>query len=156
MNPIIKRALFYLENANYAGYFEELDKISMPFILKNSYSTHKGKFIAGKCDWDFAQQLSAFSSELDAQLPKEEILNLEKEVENTQQTMNNTTNFTVSDLHEQTYVFLFGTSEYAADSGLTPMLNVEVNLIELKELFINEQGIKSENIRSFLNQTGDD
>lgn len=51
MNPIIKKALVCLENANYAGYFEELDKVSMPSILKNPYATHKGKFIAGKYDW---------------------------------------------------------------------------------------------------------
>lgn len=166
MNPIIKQALVCLENANYTGYFEELDKIPMPSILKNSYSTSKNDFIDGVRGFRFVQQLQVFAKSLDTQLIEENevenpisnpiISKTPKKIENTTQTMNKTTNFTISDLHEQTYIFLFGTSKYAEDSGLTPMLNVEVNLTQLKELFINEQGVKEKNIRSFLNQTGDD
>lgn len=68
MNPIIKKALDYLENANYSSYFEELDKISMPSIFKTPYATHKGKFIAGKYDWDFKQNLEVFAKQVDKYL----------------------------------------------------------------------------------------
>ncbi|WP_338793455.1 caspase family protein [Bernardetia sp. MNP-M8] len=156
MNPIIEKALGCLENANYAGYFDEIDKISIPKSLKTIYATYKGKFIAGKDEWNFDQQLRAFSSELNKQLEENQQIDIRKNTQQPKEKMNTTHNFTTSDLHEQTYVFLFGTSKYAEDSELSQMLNVEVNLKQLYEVFTKEQGIKKENIRSFLNQTGDD
>ncbi len=156
MNPTIQKALSKLEKADYAGYFEEINKLSIPVSLKNAYSTHKGKFIVGKHEWDFEQQLRTFSSELNEQLQEKENTATEKSIQQSQYTMDTTSNLTTSDLHQQTYIFLFGTSEYAEDSGLTQMLNVEANLTQLYEVFVNEQGMKKENIRSFPNPTGDD
>lgn len=66
MNEIINKALENLENANYAGYFEEMDKVkpNIPPHLKTAYAEHKGKFIAGQQPWNFAQQLAVFPKEL--------------------------------------------------------------------------------------------
>lgn len=124
-----------------------MEKLEIPVSLKTTYAIHKGKFTAGMREWDFDQQLRIFSNDLNKYLQKE---NKPKEK------MDNPTNFTTSDLHEQLYVFLFGTSQYAEDSELTQMENVEVNLEQLYEIFTKEQGLEEKNIRSFPNETGDD
>ena len=56
----IQNAVDNLRSANYAGYFEEIDKI-IPFSLMSVYNEHKGKFIAGKTPWNFSQQLEVFT-----------------------------------------------------------------------------------------------
>jgi hypothetical protein len=37
MNPHITQALEHLQKANYAGYFEEIDKVAMPPYLQIKY-----------------------------------------------------------------------------------------------------------------------
>ena len=68
MNTTIQKALKHLENANYAGYFEELDKISLPAQFRTTYAEHKGKFISGSYPYNFHQQLEVFSKAVDKQL----------------------------------------------------------------------------------------
>ena len=68
VHPTIQKAIQSLQNADYAAYFENLDAIQMPLSLKLTYAAHKGKFINGKTDWDFPQQLAAFTTELNNQL----------------------------------------------------------------------------------------
>jgi hypothetical protein len=63
MHPIIQQALKHLEGANYAGFFEEMDKI-VPANMQNLYNEHKGKFMAGKQEWNFHQQLEVFAKEV--------------------------------------------------------------------------------------------
>lgn len=66
MHKTIQKALSNLENANFAGYFDEMDKIQdqIPSHLKPIYATHKNKFIAGQKEWDFHQQLAVFAKHL--------------------------------------------------------------------------------------------
>lgn len=71
MNLIIKQALVCLEKANYAGYFEEMDKISIPEHLKNNYAIHKAKYSKGKDEWDFDQHLKTFATTVDKFLSEE-------------------------------------------------------------------------------------
>jgi Flp pilus assembly protein TadD len=69
MQPSIQQAIAALQNANYAGYFEEMDKI-VPVSLQNPYQEHKGKFIAGNYPYNFYQQLEVFAREVDKELNK--------------------------------------------------------------------------------------
>ncbi|MCC5944396.1 MAG: hypothetical protein JJT94_05630 [Bernardetiaceae bacterium] len=68
MNPHIENALKCLENANYAGYFEEMDKVEIPKHLKTTHEEHRGRFMAGKESHNFAQQLRIFAKEVDKSL----------------------------------------------------------------------------------------
>jgi GTPase SAR1 family protein len=68
LHPIIQKAVKCLQNADCAGYFNTLDNISMPLSLEITYAAHKGKFINGKTDWDFPQQLIAFTDSLNKQI----------------------------------------------------------------------------------------
>lgn len=68
MNPNIQSALQALEEANYVGYFAEMDKVSIPAHLRNTYATHKGVFAYGQTPFDFHQKLEVFAREVDKQL----------------------------------------------------------------------------------------
>ncbi len=61
MNETIQKALLALENADVAGYFEEMDKVEMPQNLKPIYAAHKSKFMQGLQTHDFYQQLAVFA-----------------------------------------------------------------------------------------------
>ncbi|AFM05521.1 Leucine Rich Repeat (LRR)-containing protein [Bernardetia litoralis DSM 6794] len=65
-NSTIQKALKHIENANYGGYFEEMDKI-VPTFQRAIYSELKGKFIAGNIPYNFHQSLSMFARELNNQ-----------------------------------------------------------------------------------------
>lgn len=62
MDKIINKALENLEGADYAKFFEEIDKVidKMPSHMKTLYNEHRGRFMANKEDWNFAQQLELF------------------------------------------------------------------------------------------------
>ncbi len=87
MNESIQKALKALEQANTAGYFEEMDKVEIPTHLKPTYAQFKGVFMHGQAPWDFSQKLETFaqvvnqaqnqgskSDELDKKALKEEVL----------------------------------------------------------------------------------
>lgn len=63
MEKIINNALKNLENADYVGFFDEIDKIEeeFPSDLKTLYHTHKTRFAAEGAKWDFTQQLTVFA-----------------------------------------------------------------------------------------------
>ncbi len=65
MNPHIQKALQHINNANYAGYFEEMNKVSIPNNLMAIYSRQKGVFIGGQAPYDFHIQLMTFAREVD-------------------------------------------------------------------------------------------
>jgi class 3 adenylate cyclase len=67
MNSHVQQALDHLQNANYAGYFTEMDKV-VPPNLKTPYQEHKGKFIGGQYPFNFYQQLEIFAREVQNQL----------------------------------------------------------------------------------------
>jgi len=69
MNPHITKALASLQNAHYAGYFEEMDKI-VPAELRTPYNQHKGMFIANSYPFNFYQQLEVFAKDVDKELGK--------------------------------------------------------------------------------------
>ncbi len=71
METIIRQAIDYLREANYAGYFEEMDKVIVPDHLKTPYIANKNKFISGKYEWIFYQELEVFSKLLLPQDAKE-------------------------------------------------------------------------------------
>lgn len=64
MNPHIQKALQYINNANYAGYFEEMNKVDIPKEFEATYAAHKGVFIAGQAPYNFHTQLMAFCEEV--------------------------------------------------------------------------------------------
>jgi hypothetical protein len=66
-NTYIEKAIAALQNANYAGYFEEMDKV-VPVSLQNPYQEHKGKFMSGNYPYNFYQQLEVFAREVDKSL----------------------------------------------------------------------------------------
>ena len=68
MNPHITKALKSLENANYSGYFEEMDKVEISKLLKPIYAEHKSKFMQGLRTYDFSQILETFAREVDKAL----------------------------------------------------------------------------------------
>ena len=70
MQPSIQKAIAALQNANYAGYFEEMDKI-VPVSLQNPYQEHKGKFMSGNYPYNFYQQLEVFAREVDKSIKNE-------------------------------------------------------------------------------------
>lgn len=65
MNPHIQKALQHINNANYAGYFEELDKLKIPNELMATYGNLKGIFISGQAPFNFHLQLMTFAREID-------------------------------------------------------------------------------------------
>lgn len=67
MNSNIKNALECLENADYSGYFEEMDKIT-PRKLGNRFSELRMQFIAGDTNYKFASQLKEFARLVDKEL----------------------------------------------------------------------------------------
>lgn len=60
MNSTIQQALQHLQNANYSGYFEEIDKI-IPPNLRNQFTSLRMEFISGDTNWQFAQKLEDFA-----------------------------------------------------------------------------------------------
>jgi hypothetical protein len=70
MDLTIQKALEHLANANYAGYFEEMDKVAMPKQWQAPYANHKGVFIAGQAPWNFYQQLDTLAHEILKELEK--------------------------------------------------------------------------------------
>lgn len=77
MNENIKKALQNLENANYAGYFEEMDRLELPNALKAQFSTMKGRFISGQTSYDYAQQLTTFTRMVDSAISEQPTENLD-------------------------------------------------------------------------------
>lgn len=67
MHPNITQALAHLKEANYTGYFEEMDNV-VPANLRPLYNELKGKFMAGKQEWNFDQQLRTFAKQAQDQL----------------------------------------------------------------------------------------
>jgi hypothetical protein len=67
MNFNIQKALSHLQDANYADYFEEMDKV-VPQNLQTPYQEHKGKFIAGQAPYNFHQMLEVFAREVEKAL----------------------------------------------------------------------------------------
>jgi GTPase SAR1 family protein/class 3 adenylate cyclase len=65
MNSHIEKALNSLQKANYAGYFEEMDKIEMPIHLKVPYYTLRQEFVSGISDYRLAQRLTVLANEID-------------------------------------------------------------------------------------------
>ncbi|TAE10473.1 MAG: hypothetical protein EAZ95_14680 [Bacteroidetes bacterium] len=70
MNPHIEKALAYLLRINYAGYFEEMDKVGIPEEFQYPYATNKGMFIAGQKPWDFPQTLRTLAMQIEQVLSK--------------------------------------------------------------------------------------
>lgn len=68
--PNINKVLEKLQNANYAGYFDEMDKINIPYHLQPIYSQHKGVFIGGQAPWNFHEHLDTFTKQVFAELKK--------------------------------------------------------------------------------------
>ena len=68
MHQIIQNALKHLQNAQYAGYFEKMDKV-MPLVTalatQANYTDLKNAFIAGDTTFKFATQLEIFAKEVD-------------------------------------------------------------------------------------------
>jgi hypothetical protein len=71
MNKHIQQALKHLENANTAGYFQEMNKVEMPRDLKSIYAEYKSKFMQGLKTFDFNQQLDVFAGEVGKELDHE-------------------------------------------------------------------------------------
>ncbi len=68
IHPTIQKAIQCLQKANYSDYFATLDTILMPLTLEITYEEHKRKFINGKTDWNFSDQLVAFTDSLNKQI----------------------------------------------------------------------------------------
>jgi hypothetical protein len=91
MNENINNAIIHLEDANIAGYFEEMDKVEMPKQLKPTYAQFKGVFMDGQAPWDFSQQLETFAREVNKNLEKndtEESNNTDKALPKTYKAQN--------------------------------------------------------------------
>jgi hypothetical protein len=69
MRPKIEKALAHLQNANYAGYFEEMNDV-VPVSMMTVFQEHKGIFIAGKAPFNFHQILEIFAKEVNRTLEK--------------------------------------------------------------------------------------
>jgi Flp pilus assembly protein TadD len=87
MQPSIQKAIAALQNANYAGYFEEMDKV-VPVSLQNKFAELRMQFISGDTTWKFYQQLEEFAKVVDKGL-SEKISQ-----DNNQNTNNNHSNST--------------------------------------------------------------
>ncbi len=72
-HPTIQQALAALQNENYSGYFEEMDKIIMN-DLKSEYFELKNNFITGTYPNNFYRQLERFATLLNNSLPKNAIM----------------------------------------------------------------------------------
>lgn len=69
LNPNIEKALTCLQNADYAGYFEEMDKVEMPKESQNPYATNKSIYYSGQpIPHDFAQKLEVFAKDVNRAL----------------------------------------------------------------------------------------
>lgn len=66
MNEIIQKALEALEQADVAGYFEEMDKIEIPPHKKPLYAELKDKFVQDLRSVHFYQQLKIFAKDVHA------------------------------------------------------------------------------------------
>lgn len=64
----IQKALKYLENANYADYFEEMDNVEIPTELKAIYQESKMKMMTGNIPFNFEQSLRLFAKEINKKL----------------------------------------------------------------------------------------
>jgi len=62
-----EKVLQYLQHANYAGYFEEMDKV-VPQSLQGKLSELRMQFISGDTNWKFNQQLEDFAKFVDKTL----------------------------------------------------------------------------------------
>jgi hypothetical protein len=85
MNPSITKGIECLQQAHYAGFFQELDTIEMPTVLAAPYEEFKQKFMTDKTSFNFTQQLEVFAKEL-------------------QDYLDNPTGYTVSEVFEQEVV----------------------------------------------------
>ncbi len=63
MQNTINKALKYLEEGEYASYFEIIEQI-IPSHLRASHQANKMKYISGHAPWNFNQQLEVFTKEV--------------------------------------------------------------------------------------------
>ena len=77
MHPTIQQGLATLQNANYSGYFEAMDKV-VPQSLQGKLSELRMQFISGDTTWKFAQQLEIFAREVDKVTAHEDVENNSK------------------------------------------------------------------------------
>lgn len=61
---VIVVAIKSLENASYAGYFEEMDKLDLPHYLRHDYSKLKRDFISKDFDTYTAERLETFAKKI--------------------------------------------------------------------------------------------
>ncbi len=67
IKSIIAEALKCLEEADFVGYFETLQKVKMPSSFKTNFSTYKQEFQQGLKEFTFNQRLALFAKELERQ-----------------------------------------------------------------------------------------
>lgn len=67
MHSTIQKALKHLQNANYAGYFEEMDKV-VPESMQNNYDKLRKNFMDKGSNWELTEQLETFAREVDKAL----------------------------------------------------------------------------------------
>jgi hypothetical protein len=60
----VQKALQHLEEANIAGFFEEIDKLSLPSGQKPLYAQLKQRFVGGYAGFDFISQLKVFAGSI--------------------------------------------------------------------------------------------
>jgi len=63
----VRKALTHLQNANYAGYFEEMRPI-IPDELTFRYNQLREEFISGAYPFNFHQKLMTFAQSVDEYL----------------------------------------------------------------------------------------
>ncbi|OJJ20511.1 hypothetical protein BKI52_18825 [marine bacterium AO1-C] len=72
MDKHIQKALRHIQNAEYAGYFAEIGKVT-PESHKPILKQLEGRFIAGQAPWDFYQQLDRFARQIQEAIQEENL-----------------------------------------------------------------------------------
>jgi len=67
MNERTQKALTHLQNANYAGYFEEMSPI-IPEELTFRYNQLRAEFVSGNYPYNFYQKLMIFAQQVEENL----------------------------------------------------------------------------------------
>jgi hypothetical protein len=75
----LKKILEKIEENNYQGYFDEMDKVAIPSHFKPQYAQKKGIFISGQAPFDFHGQLTTLTREIFKSL----VIKVEEEKDNT-------------------------------------------------------------------------
>lgn len=150
VNPTIPKALKYLQNANYSGYFEEMDKV-VPVNMQTPYQEHKGKFIADKVAWNFHQILETFAREVDKALAATNVKTINEIPDNKPEhkPMNNIPQSFIQDLKKQVE------EQYKKIIRNRDLRNDEIDE-SLREKYAKEIALRQKNIKEiqddFLNQ----